>query len=78
MEYYAKIFHIEKGFFRLGVTIWKTNPDTKIDKVVASRRFLTYTGAIRWAQRSVAQFALLANETMFIREKDIIRRKWND
>lgn len=77
-EYYAKIHPVEKGFYRISVSIWKTNSETKIEKVMVYKKFFRYNSARQWAEKRITKLVMLEQENLFIRDKDIIRRKWND
>lgn len=77
-EYYAKIHPIDKGLYRISVSIWKTNSDTRIEKVVIYKKFCRYNTARKWAEKKITQLVMSEEESLFIRDKDIIRRKWNE
>lgn len=77
-EYYAKIHPIDKGLYRISVSVWKTNSETKIERVAVYKKFCRYNAARKWAEKKITQFVMSEEENVFIRDKDIIRRKWND
>ena len=77
-EYYAKTISLDKGFFRVSVSIWKSNEETKIQKVLMYKKFYNYNKARKWAEKMITKLVMLEDESLFIRDKDIIRRKWND
>lgn len=78
MEYYAKFVHIDKGVFNVGASIWKTDPDSRVESVIVYRKFISYYRAKMWSEKKILNLVLVKTENAFIREKDIIRRKWND
>ena len=78
MEYYAKLVHIDKGVFNVGASIWKTDPDSRVESVIVYRKFISYYRAKMWSEKKILNLVLVKAENAFIREKDIIRRKWND
>lgn len=78
MEYYAKLVHIDKGVFNVGASIWKTDPDSRVESVIVYRKFISYYRAKMWSEKKILNLVLVKTENAFIREKDIIRRKWND
>lgn len=78
MEYYAKLVFIEKGMFRVSASIWKTDPDSRVESVIYSKKFFSYHRAKIWSEKKILKFVFSNTENAFIREKDIIRRKWND
>lgn len=77
-EYYAKTISLDKGLFRISVSIWKSNEETKIQKVLMYKKFYNYNKARKWAEKMITKLVMLEDESLFIRDKDIIRRKWND
>lgn len=78
MEYYAKLVYSEKGLFRVVVSIWRTNSDTKIESLVDSKKFVRYAKAKKWAEKRIIEKYFLNNSNAFLREKDVIRRKWDE
>lgn len=78
MEYYAKLVFIDKGIFKVGASIWKTNPDSRVESVIYSRKFISYRRAKVWSEKKIIGLVFSNTENAFIREKDIIRRRWND
>jgi hypothetical protein len=77
-EYYAKTHPVDKGMYRISVSIWKTNSETKIEQVIMYRKFCRYNRARTWAERKITKLVMRERENLFIRDKDIIRRTWND
>ena len=78
MEYYAKLVFIDKGIFRINASIWKTDPDSRVESVIYSKKFISCYRAKVWSEKKIMKLVFLKEENAFIREKDIIRRKWND
>jgi hypothetical protein len=78
MEYYAKLVFIDKGIFKVGASIWKTDPDSRVESVIYSKKFISSYRARVWAEKKIMKLVFSKAENTFIREKDIIRRKWND
>jgi len=77
-EYYAKTHPVDKGIYRISVSIWKTNNETKIEQVIMYKKFCRYNRARMWAEKKITKLVMTERENLFIRDKDIIRRKWND
>lgn len=78
MEYYAKFINISKGIFKVGASVWKTDADSKVESVIFYKKFISYENARAWSEKKIIKLVLLETENTFIRERDIIRRKWND
>ena len=78
MEYYAKLVLVDKGVFRVNSSIWKTDPDSKVESLIYCKNFISYSRARSWSEKKIIRRVLIKAENLFIREKDIIRRKWND
>jgi|APGre2960657505_1045072.scaffolds.fasta_scaffold461227_2 hypothetical protein len=78
MEYYAKLVHINKGIFNVGASVWKTDNDSLVESVIFHRKFISYYHAKVWSEKKIMKLVFSRAENSFIREKDIIRRKWND
>jgi hypothetical protein len=78
MEYYAKLVFIDKGIFKVGASIWKTDPDTRVESVIHYKKFFSCHRAKIWSEKKILKLVFSNTENTFIREKDIIRRKWND
>lgn len=78
MEYYAKLVLVDKGIFRVNSSIWKTDPDSKIESLVYCKNFISSYRAKSWSEKKIIKLVLMKSDNLFIREKDIIRRKWND
>ena len=76
MEFYAKISPRTGGVFNYYVTIWKS--EDSIESILLVRKFFTCSSSIKWAQKEVVKYCIESKSTILIREKDIIRRKWND
>lgn len=77
-EYYAKIHPIDKGLYRISVSVWKTNSETKIEQVMMYKKFCRSNRARLWAEKKITKLTIPEQENLFIRDKDIIRRSWND
>jgi hypothetical protein len=75
-EFYAKIVPMETGSFRFLSTIWKS--ENGIESIWNTKKFFTCGGARRWSIRKIVGAVSRQSETLFIKESDIIRRKWND
>lgn len=75
-EYYAKIVPMEKGMFRYCSTIWKSHDG--IDSIWNKKKFIRISAARSWSSRKLAYLVAQDSTTMFIKESDILRRKWND
>ncbi len=78
MEYYAKLVLVDKGIFRVNCSIWKTDPDSKVESVIYCKNFISYSHARSWSKRKIIKLVLMTSNNLFIREKDVIRRRWND
>lgn len=76
IEYYAKIMPIKTGIFRYSSTIWKS--EDGIDSVYNIKKFININGARRWSERMLSKAVVANSNAVFIKEKDILRRKWND
>lgn len=75
-EFYAKITPINKGAFRYCVTIWKSHDG--IESIYNLKRFIRINSARLWAEKKLSQAICDNSSAMFIKENDILRRKWND
>ena len=75
-EYYAKIVPMEKGSYRYCVTIWRSHDG--IESIYNVKKFIRITRARSWAVKKICQAIAKDSATMFIKETDILRRKWND
>lgn len=75
-EFYAKIVPIEIGMFRYCVTIWKSHDG--IESIWDMKKFIRINSARLWSEKRLMQSAALYNDTFFIKENDILRRKWSD
>lgn len=78
MEYYAKLVLVKKGVFKVNCSIWKTDPDSRVESIVYCKNFISYFHAKFWSEKKIIKLVLINSETSFIREKDVIRRRWND
>jgi len=76
MELYAKISPSSRGVFKYCVTIWKS--EDGIESIWLVHRFFRCSSSIRWAQKEIVKYCTRSGSTVLIREKDIMRRKWND
>lgn len=76
IEFYAKIVPMDKGAFKYCVTIWKSHDN--IESIWNTKKFIRITKATEWAQKKLTQAVAENSSTMFIKENDILRRKWND
>ena len=75
-EFYARITPMDKGSFKYFVTIWKSHDG--IESVWATKKFIRITRARLWAIKKISKIIAKESSTMFIKETDILRRKWND
>ena len=76
IQYYAKIVPVEMGMFRYCSTIWKSNDG--IESIWNMKKFFTINGAISWSEKKLSKAVAMKSDVMFIKETDILRRKWND
>lgn len=77
MEYYAKIKYIEKGLFRVSVTILKEDSESKINWIIDNKKFIRYNRAYKWAVRRIFTEVMKSSDTVFLRELDLIRKDYN-
>lgn len=75
-EYYAKIVPIETGIFKYCSTIWKS--DGGIESIWGMKRFFTVNKARLWSEKKLSKAVSIDSNIIFIKESDILRRKWND
>lgn len=75
-EYYAKIVPMETGIFRYCSTIWKSHDG--IESIWNMKKFITINGARSWSEKILAKAVAMHSNVIFIKESDILRRKWND
>jgi len=75
-EFYAKIVPTDKGMFRFRATIWRS--ENNIDSPWMTRGFFTINAARRWSIRNITKLVFFHNKMLFIKEQDIVRRKWNE
>lgn len=75
-EFYAKIVPMNKGFFSYFVTIWKSNDG--IESIWQTKRFVRINSARSWSEKKISQCVAKESQAIFIKESDILRRKWND
>jgi hypothetical protein len=76
MEFYAKITFVNKGMYRCCATVWKS--DNGIDSIWKVKKFIRSESAYRWASKNIVKQVFEQSDSLFIKEQDIIRRKWND
>lgn len=76
IEFYAKIVPLNKGTFRYCVTIWKSHDG--IESIWNTKKFIKINSSRLWAEKKLSQAIAENSTTMFIKENDILRRKWND
>jgi len=76
VELYARVSPNPRGMFRYCVTLWKS--EDGIESVWLARKFFRCTSSIKWAQIKIIKHGMKSGSTILIREKDIIRRSWND
>jgi hypothetical protein len=76
MEFYAKITFIDKGIYRCCATIWKS--ENGIDSIWRVKKFIRAKSAYDWAYKIIINSVFEQADSLFIKEQDIIRRKWND
>lgn len=75
-EYYAKIVPMQKGMFRYCVTIWKSHDG--IESICNVKKFFNINSAKVWSEKMLTKLISINSSVMFIKDNDIIRRKWND
>lgn len=75
-EFYAKIVPMDKGAFKYCVTIWKSHDG--IESIWNTKKFIRISRARHWAIKKISNLVAKESPTMFIKESDIIRRKWNE
>lgn len=75
-EFYAKIVPMEKGSFKYFVTIWKSHDG--IESIWQTKKFIRICRAKSWAEKKISKCVAQESQAMFIKESDILRRKWND
>lgn len=75
-EYYAKITPMSKGMFNYHVVIWRSH--NGIDSVWNEKSFFKIFSAKKWSEKIIAKSIAKEKAVMFIKEPDVIRRKWND
>lgn len=76
IEFYAKIIPMNKGSFRYCATIWKSNDG--IESIWATKKFIRISRARQWSIKKMSKLIAEESPVMFIKENDILRRKWND
>ena len=76
MEFYAKIVPMHKGTFRYCATIWKSHDG--IDSIWNTKKFFRINRARNWSVKNISKLIAQDSVTMFVKETDILRRKWND
>jgi hypothetical protein len=77
MEYYAKLVYLDTGVFRVSVTVWKTNPETRIESLVCAKKFISYFRAKKWAEKKIMKKYFMINSNAFLRQEDVIRKSWS-
>jgi hypothetical protein len=75
MEFYAKITFMDKGMYRYCATVWKS--ENGIDSVWRSKKFFGSNRATLWSKKIITKSVADEKHTMFIREQDAVRRRWN-
>ena len=75
-EFYAKIVPIDKGVFKYCVTVWRSHDS--IESIWNTKKFIRISMARSWAEKKLAQAVSQNSSVMFIKESDILRRKWNE
>jgi hypothetical protein len=75
-EFYAKIVPMSKGSFKYCVTIWKSHDG--IESIWNTKKFIRINSARRWAEKVISKSVAEESSTIFIKETDILRRKWNE
>jgi hypothetical protein len=76
MRFYAKITPTGKLLYRYCATVWKS--ENGIDSVWKTKKFMRPESSYLWASKNIINNVFQQSETLFIKEQDIIRRKWND
>lgn len=75
-EFYAKIVPMETGMFRYCCTIWKSHDG--IESIWNMKRFISINRARLWSEKILSKAIAIDSNAIFIKESDILRRKWND
>lgn len=75
-EFYIKIVPMDKGAFRYCATVWRSHDG--IDSVYNVKKFFRINSAREWAIKKMSHAIAQNSKAMFIKESDILRRKWND
>lgn len=76
IEFYAKIVPMNKGAFKYCVTVWKSHDG--IESPWGTKRFIRINRARKWAEKRISILIAEDGSAMFIKESDVLRRKWND
>jgi hypothetical protein len=76
VEFYAKITPVHKGIYKHCSTVWKS--ENGIDSVWKTKKFIRIFPAYRWALKNIIKNVSTQSESLFIKEQDTIRRKWNE
>lgn len=76
IEFYAKIIPMDRGAFRYCVAIWKSHDG--IESIWKTKKFIRIGKARSWSIKQISVLVAKDSTTMFIKENDILRRKWND
>lgn len=80
-KYWARIC-LQPGIIRrFCVTIFENENlvgNSFLEKEIKSKRTITAMGAKLWAEKEITNLVLCSPSYFFIREKDVIRRNWND
>ncbi len=76
IEFYAKIVPMNKGAFKYCVTVWRSHDG--IESIWNMKKFIRINSARKWAEKILFKAVAENCSAMFIKESDIIRRKWND
>lgn len=76
IEFYAKITPVHKGMFNYHVTIWKSS--NGIESIWNTKNFFKISSAKKWSEKIILRSIAKDKSAMFVKESDVIRRKWND
>lgn len=75
-EYYAKIVPIEKGMFCYHAVIWKSH--NGIESIFNDKKFFKINSAKKWSEKIITSSVVKESKIIFIKESNILRRKWNE
>ena len=76
IEFYAKIVPMSKGMFNYQSTVWKSH--NGIESIWNTKKFFKINSARIWSEKIITEAIAKENRAVFIKELDVIRRKWNE